>query len=130
MGFKNSCAYVQRFMDRRLYIYRQFVKAFIDDIVIYSDTEHEHLEHLRRVLTLLREIGLSLSAKKSFLGYPSVELLGHRVDGLGMATTEQRIAAIQNIKMPNTLKDLEHYLGLTGWLRPFMPFYAQLSEPL
>lgn len=130
MGFKNSCAYVQRFMDRRLYIYRQFVKAFIDDIVIYSDTEDEHLEHLRRVLTLLREIGLSLSAKKSFLGYPSVELLGHRVDGLGMATTEQRIEAIQNIKMPTTLKNLEHYLGLTGWLRPFIPFYAQVSEPL
>lgn len=55
--------------DRRLYIYRPFLKAFVDDIIIYLATEEEHLEHLRLVLTLLRRSGLSLSAKKSFLGY-------------------------------------------------------------
>lgn len=71
-------------MNRRFYIYRRFVKVFINDIVIYFDIEEEYLEHLTRILTLLREINLSLLVKKSFLRYSLVELLKHRVNDLEM----------------------------------------------
>jgi hypothetical protein len=47
-----------------------------------------------------------------------------------MSCSEDRIAAILNLEFPTTLKELEKYLGLTGWLRIFVPYYAQISEAL
>lgn len=104
IGVKNYPAHVQRFMDKKIHPYREFARAFIDDMVVLSKTATEHVHHLRKVFALFTEIGLSLSPAKSFLAYPSVQLLGHRVDGLGMPTTEERIAAIKNILFPKTLK--------------------------
>jgi len=130
MGFKNSPAHVQRYMDRRLWPYRKFVRCFIDDIVIFSKTAAEHILHLRQILALFAEMRLWLSADKSFLAYPSVELLGHRVNGLGMTTTAQKVAAIRNITFPDSLKALEHFIGMTGFLRNYVPNYAKITEPL
>ena len=67
---------------------------------------------------------------KSFIGYPSVTILGQRVDGLGMSTSQEKIQAITALKFPETLRDLEIFLGLTGWLRSSIPRYAQLANPL
>jgi len=117
-------------MDRRLWPYRKFIRCFIDDIVIFSKTAAEHILHLRQILALFAEMRLWLSADKSFLAYPSVELLGHRVNGLGMTTTAQKVAAIRNITFPDSLKALEHFIGMTGFLRNYVPNYAKITEPL
>lgn len=73
---------------------------------------------------------MSLSPKKSFLGYPSVTLLGQEVDSLGMTTSAEKIAAISSLRFPHSLRDLEGFLGLTGYLRSSIARYAQLAEPL
>lgn len=130
MGFRNSPAHVQRFMDQLLRKHCRYCRAFIDDIIIYSDTFEEHLHHLRTILRLFQRRGISLSPKKSFIGYPSVELLGFYVDSLGMSTTRERTDAFRRISFPKTLKALETYLGSTGFLRTMIPYYAQISEPL
>lgn len=65
-----------------------------------------------------------------FLGYPSVQLLGQRVDAFGLATAEAKLATIQNLDFPTTLTKLEHYLGLTGYLRQYIPHYAAIVKPL
>jgi hypothetical protein len=49
MGFKNSVSYVQRQIDRVLHPYRDFARAYIDDVVIFSKTLDEHIAHLRQV---------------------------------------------------------------------------------
>ena len=130
MGYKNSPPYVQRQMDKRLRPYRQFARCFIDDIVIFSKTLEEHIEHLRRIFKLLSDLNVTLDGRKAFLGYPSVKLLGQKVDGFGMATAEDKLKAIQNLAQPTTLKDLEVYLGLTGWMRQYVSKYAIIAEPL
>jgi hypothetical protein len=56
--------------------------------------------------------------------------LGHLVDALGMSTTEERVAAFKNVEFPTTLKALETYIGMTGWLRPYLPSYAHVVEPM
>ena len=73
---------------------------------------------------------MRLNPKKSYLGYPSVQLLGQRVIGFGFTTSEEKIAAIAKLTFLTTLKALETYLGMTGWLRDYIPFYAQKAEPL
>lgn len=59
-----------------------------------------------------------------------MELLGFRVDGLGMSTTTERMEAFANLAFPGNLKSLESYIGATVYLRHLIPYYAQLVEPL
>jgi len=129
MGFRNPPAYTQRYMDRLL-LKHPYCRAFIDDIVIYSDMKGDHLQHLATIFSLFQSKNLSTAPKKSFIGYPGVELLGFRVDGLGLTTTIERVAAFKNLAFPSTLKALEQYIGMTGFIRHLIPYYAQLAEPL
>ena len=130
MGYKGSPPYVQRQTDKMLRPFKDFTKAYVDDIIIFSHTLQEHLTHLRKVFSLFQEKRVSLSPRKSYLGYPSVNLLGQHVDSLGMATSADKICAIKAIDFPRSLRDLEIYLGLTGWLRSSIHRYAQIVKPL
>lgn len=130
MGCMNSIAYVQRRIDIILRAIKDFAQAYIDDIVVGSDSFQKHLYHLRKLFQILVEYNISISPSKTFLGYPNVNLLGRHVDSLGMATAEDKLKAISKLNYPTTLGDLEHYLGLTGYLRSSVHYYAQLAEPL
>ena len=130
MGYCNSPAYVQRQTDRLLRPFKEFAKGYVDDIVIFSKTLREHLSHLRQVFTLFKRVGVALKPPKSFMGYPNVQLLGQRVDSFGLSTPHERLAAISKIKFPLTLAALETYLGMTGYLRNYIAWYAQIARPL
>ena len=129
MGYKGSPPYVQRQTDAMLRPY-PFTKAYMDDIIIFSHTLEEHVAHLTQTFSLFRKKRVSLSPSKSFIGYPSVTLLGQRVDGLGLSTSKEKIAAIAALDFPTNLRDLEIFLGLTGWLRQSIPRYAQRADSL
>jgi hypothetical protein len=97
IGFKNSAAYVQRFIDKKLHPFKHFTRAFINDIIIFSKTAKEHLAHLRQILQLFAELKLLLSPTKSWLVFPLVQLLGHNVNAFSIATIEEQVIAIKNI---------------------------------
>lgn len=130
IGFKNSPAFAQRFMDQKLYNFRHFARAYIDDVVIASDTFEEHCTHLHTIFKTFQDLRLAINPKKSFVGYPSVHLLGFQVDAFSLATTEERIKAIANIQMPTNLADLETYLGMATFLRKFVYKFQQKAQPL
>lgn len=129
MGFINSVPYVQRQMDRLLNDL-EFARTYVDDIIIASMTFDEHLNHLSTVLQRLQDIGIRLEPTKAFVGFPSVQLLGQRVDALGLSTPEEKLAAIRTLEFPRNLKQLEHYLGLTGCFRHYIDKYAHIIKPL
>ena len=129
MGFRNSPAYVQRRIDDILRPF-PFAKAYVDDIVIFSSTIDEHVLHLTAVFEALVDHNIFLKPAKSFLGFPSVKLLGQHVDALGLATSTEKLSAIAKLRFPQNLRDLETYLGLTGYLRKYIPYYAQIVRPL
>jgi hypothetical protein len=130
IGFKNSPAYIQRFIDRVLKPYSTFYRAFIDDIVIYSKSATDHRRHLNTIFDFFKAKKISISPSKSFLAYPSVELLGFRVDGLGLTTTGERVEAFKSLEFPSQLRALEQYLSASGFLRHLLPYYAKVVEPL
>lgn len=117
-------------IDRILRPYRHFCRAYVDDIVIFSSTLKDHLEHLRLVFSALSKMNIHLSPRKSFLGYPSVQLLGQKVDALGLATAEEKLIVIVNLSFPRTLAQLEKYLGLTGYLRQYIRHYVAIAKSL
>lgn len=86
IGFINSVPYVQRQMDLHLSEFNTFCRAYIDDLVICSRTLREHEEHLSVVFERLEDLNIKLEPTKAYIGFPSVQLLGQRVDGLGLTT--------------------------------------------
>lgn len=130
MGFKNSPAFAQRFMDRKLFDHRSFVRAYIDDIVVFSDSFEDHLKHLATVLQVFQDAQLALSPSKSVCAYQSIRLLGFKVDGLGLYITEDRMEAISKLAPPAKLSDLETYVGKVNFLRRFIPWFDHKIEPM
>jgi hypothetical protein len=66
---------------------------------------------------------LALAPYKSFANYPSVRLLGFKVDAFSLSTTKDRIAAISKLAMPTNRSHLETYIGMATFLRSFVPFF-------
>jgi len=130
MGFKNSVSHVQRCGDIMLQDMVGFAKAYIDDFVIFSKTLEEHAQHLERFFCRISEMGISLAPNKAFIGYPTVKLLGQRVDAFGVASTEERIEALRNLRFPRNAKDMEMYCGAINFLNDRTPYLAQISAPL
>ena len=64
------------------------------------------------------------------MNYPDIGLLGQQVNSLGLTTSEEKFRVIKYLTYPETLGALEYYLGLTGYLRNYIYFYAQLATPL
>lgn len=132
MSYKCSPAHQQRLMDRlrRDHGMSEFMAAYIDDIMVYSDDFEAHLDHLERVFRSLANIGVTLKASKCHFGYQSLVVLGHMVDRFGLSTTDQKADAVANLPVPSTLADLEHFIGLTNWHRHLIAYYAQRIDPL
>src|SRR5438045_2766069 len=93
-------------------------------------TLDEHIQHLQLLFQLFSSVGISINPTKAFLGYPSIRILGQHVDSLGLSTDAEKLEAISRLQFPEMLKQLEIYLGLTGYLRQYVPFYAAVSAPL
>lgn len=130
MGCGNSIAYVQRRMDRLLHEWRAFVKVYIDDVIVRSKTFEDHIIHLRKVFTLFTANNISIKPSKTFLGYTEINLLGQRVNAVGLSSAESKLDAISKLLFPSTLAQLETFLGMTGYLRKFVPKYAAVTKPL
>ena len=75
MSYKNSSTYVQHQIDRLFRTLREFARAYVDDIVIFSHIKKKHESHLRRVFIVLIENNIFVKIVKAFLDYSSISLL-------------------------------------------------------
>ena len=109
---------------------RNFILVFFDDILIYSKTWREHMEHLSLALKLLRDNTLVLNRKKCSFAKRQVEYLGHVISKLGVAPDADKIEAVQKWPRPTTIKQLRGFLGLSGYYKRFIMNYGKLAQPL
>ena len=129
-GFVNSPGHMQKFMDKKLEPHKEYARCYIDNIVIYSDNFEDHKKHLRAVLGTLLDCGMTLGPDKCYVGFHSIDLLGHKVDRFGLTTLKEKMDAIASLQFPKVLAQLDYFLGLTGFYRSYVARYASLSEPL
>ena len=94
---------------------RRFVLVFFDDILVFSPTLELHIQHLRSVLELLQQHQLYAKKSKCAFGCLEVEYLGHIISGQGVSTDPRKIAAMEAWPIPNSVKALKGFLGLTGY---------------
>jgi len=88
--------------------------SFIDHIVIHTVSWLEHVDALRKLLQRLRSVQLTAKPSKCFIGYGTLESLGHSVGGGIIKPNSDKLKAIQNAPRPDTKKQVRSFLGLIG----------------
>ncbi|GJW00318.1 putative reverse transcriptase domain-containing protein [Tanacetum coccineum] len=108
----------------------KFVIVFIDDILIYSKTQEEHVEHLRLVLELLKKEKLYAKFSKCEFWLREVQFLGHVINGNGIHVDPSKIEAVKNWKAPRTPTKVRSFLGLVGYYRRFIKNFSKIAKSL
>ena len=127
MGLKNSPRTMQRAMDTILRGTSKYAKTILDDIVIYSNSFDDHLNHLRDILKRLRRANLTASISKSEFLLESMTILGHSLqDGL-IKPSQKHIENVMKITKQTTKQGVRALLGLLGYHRHFIPNFAELT---
>ena len=129
-GLKNAPATFQRLMEVVLGDCYHCSAPYIDDVVVFSSSGEEHIEHLRLVLERMRKFGLTLKESKCQFGREKLEYLGHIIGGGELAVPAHRAAAMAEYKQPHTKRQLRSFLGAASYYRQFVPGYAKLSSVL
>jgi hypothetical protein len=104
----------------------RFIVVYLDDVIVYSQSDDEHLKHLRRVFEKCRKFGISLNPRKSLFGLEEGKLLGHIISKDGIKIDPSRIEAIQKLEHPRNIKELQSFIGKINFLRRFIPNLAEL----
>ncbi|KAI5328758.1 hypothetical protein L3X38_028155 [Prunus dulcis] len=108
----------------------KFVVVYIDDIVVYSNSLEEHLEHLQKVFQVLRENQLYVKKEKCSFVQEEVEFLGHKIRGGQLLMEEGKVRAIQEWEPPIKVPELRSFLGLVNYYRRFIKGYSAIAAPL
>ncbi|WVZ81249.1 LOW QUALITY PROTEIN: hypothetical protein U9M48_028644 [Paspalum notatum var. saurae] len=108
----------------------KFVVVFLDDILIYSKDEKEHEEHLRIVLTRLREHKLYAKFSKCAFWLKEVGFLGHILSEKGVAVDPSKVECVLNWKQPKTVTEIQSFLGLAGYYRRFIKDFSKTAKPM
>lgn len=130
-GLSNAPATFQAAMNRVFAKYlHKFVVIYLDDIMIYSRTKEEHLQHLRLVLQLLRENRFFLKLSKCSFMQQWTLFLGFYVGPEGIKPDPAKIAAVRDWKTPVTVTEVRSFLGLRNFFSRFIQGFAVLAAPL
>lgn len=108
----------------------QFVAVYVDDLLIYSKTEEEHLLHLQKVFEQIERANMTLNLKKCVFFKTEVPFLGFMVSDKGVRPDEKRVDGILKLAEPTTVKGIQSFLGIVNFYRDHIPSCAIISEPL
>lgn len=107
-----------------------FCKCYLDDVIIYSDSYEEHLQHLSQVLERLQVYGLKCAPDKCNIGVDHIAYLGYNITSSTNYPLQDHLRKIQEHPAPRTIKELRGFMGLANWIRDHIPEFAELATPL
>jgi hypothetical protein len=108
----------------------KFVVVFIYDILIYSQNEQEHEEHLRKVLQRLRDCQLYAKLSKCEFWISEVLFLGHIINRDGLAMDPKKVAAILDWKEPKDVWGFKSFIGMACYYRCFIEGFSKIARPM
>ncbi len=97
-----------------------FVLVFIDDILIFSKTAEEHIEHVRIVMDILRQHSILIKMSKCSWGQTELPYLGHIVSKDGIKVDPKKTEAVASWPEPSNLNEIQQFLGLTNFFRKYI----------
>ena len=117
-GLAQAPAYFQALISKVLNGLHAFTMAYLDDIIIFSRNEAEHLEHLKIIFQRLKEAGLKLKWSKC------------EYRNTGIQPLPEKLESTRNMPPPKSAKEIKQFLGLAGYYRKFVPSFFDLLRPL
>ena len=105
-------------------------KAYIDDVIIYSDSWSAHLNQIRKFFDNLRAANLTVNLSKSEFYHAQIQFLGHVVGGREVKPIIAKMEAINNFPVPSNKRELMQFLGMSGYYRRFCKNFSTIVEPL
>jgi hypothetical protein len=108
----------------------EFSAAYIDDILVFSETYEEHLKHIEQVFQRLRQHKLKLKLIKCDFAQSETNYLGFVIRKNGLKPDPDKVTAIQSMTEPKTVKQVRAYIGCLSYYRRFIPGLSKTAEPL
>ncbi|XP_068205363.1 uncharacterized protein [Palaemon carinicauda] len=128
-GLKTACATFVRLM-RKVLSGLSNVSCYFDNIVIFSKSWSNHLNHIKLVLSRLRDHGLTAGPDKCFFAFNEIKYLGYKLGNNCLSPIRSRVDDIVNMPVPTTKKDLRSFMGTLGYYNRFIPNFSILSAPI
>ncbi|KAG8196266.1 hypothetical protein JTE90_023821 [Oedothorax gibbosus] len=128
-GLSNAAATFQRFIHHVLGDL-EFCVPYFDDVLVASENEDQHYEHLGQVFQRFQEYGVILNASKCVLGKSQVKFLGHTITSEGITPLAEKVSAIVEFPKPDTIRELRRFLAMINFYRRFLPHAASTQAPL
>lgn len=132
MGLATAPSVFQRFINHVLAPYLDlFCFAYLDDIIIFSESEEEHQKHVTLILEALEKNSLHLKPAKCVWGVSEVSFLGYTaVAGKGIRMSKDKVDKISALEPPRNVREVREVLGLINFYGKFVPHYSDICAPI
>ena len=124
ISYINSVDYIQQKIDNILKSVYDWARAYIKNIICEARSFDDLLSKLCILFEIFVAYNISIKLTKTFLNYLNIGLLGQEVNTLGLSTAKKKFNAIRLPQYLLTMRALEYYLGLTGYLRSYIHHYS------
>jgi hypothetical protein len=130
-GLTNAPATFQAYINRALTgLIDDFCIVYLDDILIYSQTREEHTSHILQVLDRLEQSHLFVKQSKCVFYQDRVDFLGFIIDREGISMDPDRVKAVQEWPTPESVHDIQVFLGFANFYRRFISGYSRIASPI
>ncbi|CAF1484491.1 unnamed protein product [Rotaria sordida] len=109
---------------------RQFSLVYINDIVVYSRSFEEHLNHLTQVLSALFKHNFQFNPSKCSIFHQQIDYLSHTISEHSVKPTNEKIQAIIKLRQPTKLAEANKFLGALSCYRKFISNFATIAAPI
>ena len=130
-GLCNAPATFQHLMQNCLReLNLQFTLIYLDNVIVYSRTQEDHLTHLQAVLDCFAHHRLKLKPSKCHFFKENITYLGHKISAKGMLPGQEGIQKIANMGPPTTVTGIRKFVGAVGYFRCFIKNFSHITRPL
>ena len=128
-GLAQAPAFFQHLMNKVL-DNCPFAMTYLDDIIIFSDMEEEHLAHIKEIFKRLEAADLKMKRSKCDFFKKHIHYLGYLISANGIRPLKDKLDTIHDMPAPHNSKEVKQFLSLAGYYGKFVPCFADLSRPL
>ncbi len=128
-GLKNAVAYCSRLMKEVLKNIENVI-IYLDDLLVYGKTQKEHDNALEKVLKRILDVGLSLNMKKCAFLKEKISFLGYQIENGQVKPDSDRCEPILRFPRPNSVKELQRFIGMATYYSKYIPNFSALCKPL
>src|SRR5450755_4715686 len=107
-----------------------FVFAYLDDILIYSENEKDHIKQVTLILKTLKKADIKLYPEKCVFHAKEMEFLGYILIQGGIKMDPAKIKAVQKWLIPKTVTEIQEFMGFANFYRRFIKGYSGIATPL